>query len=73
MWIQWQKAACIEGIFKKALELLSKENAIVPAPGQSLEARMVLSFTRFSQKLPGNHLEVHRSNYQAVPQSHVRH
>lgn len=30
---------------KKALELLSKENAIVPAPGQSLEARMVLSFS----------------------------
>ena len=36
---------CVEGIFRKAKELLLKENAIVPAPGQSSEARMVLSYT----------------------------
>ena len=36
---------CVEGIFRKAKELLRKENAIVPAPGQSFEARMVLSYT----------------------------
>lgn len=34
---------------QKAKELLTKENAIVPAPGQSSEARMVLSYTN---KLP---------------------
>ena len=32
---------CVEGIWTKATELLQKENAIVPAPGQSSEARMV--------------------------------
>ena len=41
--------ACVEGILNKASELLHKENAIVPAPGQSSEARMVLSF---SSKMP---------------------
>lgn len=40
---------CVEGIFRKVKELLTKENAIVPAPGQSSEARMVLSYTN---KLP---------------------
>ena len=42
---------CVEGILNKASELLHKENAIVPAPGQSSEARMVLSF---SGKMPPN-------------------
>ena len=36
---------CIEGIWRKAGELIQKQNAIVAAPGQSLEARMVLSYT----------------------------
>lgn len=36
---------CVEGIWKKAKELLQKENAIVPTQGQSLEARMVLNYT----------------------------
>ena len=40
---------CVEGIWNKAKELLQKENAIVPAPGQSSEARMVLSY---SSKVP---------------------
>ena len=38
-------STCIEGIWLKAGELLQKENAIVPAPGQSPEARMVLSYS----------------------------
>ena len=36
---------CVEGIWNKAVKLLQEENAIVPAPGQSPEARMVLSYT----------------------------
>ena len=40
---------CVEGIWTKATELLQKDNAIVPAPGQSSEARMVLSY---SNKVP---------------------
>ena len=36
---------CIEGIWRKAGELLQKQNAIVAAPGQSPEARMVLSYS----------------------------
>ena len=39
---------CVEGIWTKATELL-QDNAIVPAPGQSSEARMVLSY---SNKVP---------------------
>ena len=34
---------CVEGMWMKAVKLLQEENAIVPAPGQSAEARMVLS------------------------------
>ena len=34
---------CVEGMWMKAIKLLQEENAIVPAPGQSAEARMVLS------------------------------
>ena len=36
---------CVEGIWTKAMKLLQEENGIVPAPGQSPEARMVLSYT----------------------------
>jgi hypothetical protein len=36
---------CVEGILQKASKLLQEENAIVPAPGQSSEARMVLSYS----------------------------
>ena len=35
----------IEGIWLKAAELPQKENAIVPAPGQSPKDRMVLSYS----------------------------
>ena len=34
---------CVEGMWMKAIKLLQEENAVVPAPGQSDEARMVLS------------------------------
>lgn len=37
---------CVEGICIKAKELLNAENAIVPAPGQCSEARMVLSYSK---------------------------
>ena len=40
---------CIEGIVNKASELVLKQDAIVLAPGQSAEARMVLSY---SSKVP---------------------
>jgi len=36
---------CLEGMWLKAAELLHKEHAIVPAPGQSPEAKMVLSYS----------------------------
>ena len=36
---------CVEGILQKASKLLQEENAIVPAPGQSPEARKVLSYS----------------------------
>ena len=36
---------CLEGMWTKAPELLSKHHAIVPAPGQSPEAKMVLSYS----------------------------
>ena len=36
---------CLEGMWLKAAELLNKEHAIVPAPGQSPEAKMVLSYS----------------------------
>lgn len=34
---------CMEGVWRKARELVCNENAMVHAPGQSLQARMVLS------------------------------
>ena len=37
---------CVEGICKKAKELINTENTIVPAPGQCTEARMVLSYSK---------------------------
>ena len=40
---------CLEGVWAKASELVNTSNAIVPAPGQDPEARMVLSY---SGKLP---------------------
>ena len=40
---------CLEGVWAKAIELINTSNAIVPAPGQDPEARMVLSY---SGKLP---------------------
>ena len=40
---------CLEGVWAKANELVNTSNAIVPAPGQDPEARMVLSY---SGKLP---------------------
>ena len=36
---------CMEGIWRKASELLRDPSAMVAAPGQSLEARMVLSYS----------------------------
>ena len=36
---------CIEGIWRKATKLICDQNAIVPAPDQSEEAKMVLSFS----------------------------
>ena len=36
---------CMEGIWRKASELLQEKNGMFPAPGQSAEARMVLSFS----------------------------
>ena len=36
---------CLEGIWAKASDLISADNAIVPAPGQGPEARMVLSYS----------------------------
>ena len=38
---------CLEGVWKKAHELLNTEGAIAPAPGQApkAEARMVLSYS----------------------------
>ena len=38
-------SAILEGIWTNASQLLSTTNAIVPAPGQSPEARMVLSYS----------------------------
>lgn len=38
-------AAALEGIWKKACELPTSENSIVPAPGYPKEARMVASRT----------------------------
>ena len=35
----------LEGIWTKASELISTNDAIVPAPGQDLGARMVLSYS----------------------------
>ena len=40
---------CLEGIWGKATQLLNSDGAIVPAPGQKLEARIVLSY---SGKIP---------------------
>ena len=40
---------CLEGIWGKASQLITLDNAIVPAPGQDPEARMVLSY---SGKMP---------------------
>ena len=40
---------CLEGIWEKATQLLNTDGAIVPAPGQKPEARMVLSY---SGKIP---------------------
>lgn len=37
--------ACIEAIWHKAAELLQTDSAMVPAPGQSPDARMVLSYS----------------------------
>ena len=34
---------CLEGIWKKAADLLMDQTAMAPAPGQSIEAKMVLS------------------------------
>ena len=36
---------CVEGIWKKANELIRNPYAIVPAPGQTPESRMVLSYS----------------------------
>ena len=36
---------CVEGIWKKANELIRNPDAIVPAPGQTPESRMVLSYS----------------------------
>lgn len=36
---------CIQGVWKKAAELLHKPNSMVTAPGQCAEARMVLSYS----------------------------
>ncbi len=36
---------CVERMWLKAAELIHKEHAIVPAPGQSPEAKMVLSYS----------------------------
>lgn len=36
---------CLEGIWAKAGQLIGTKNAIVPAPGQDSEARMVLSYS----------------------------
>ena len=36
---------CLQGIWSKAEKLLTKKEAIVPAPGQVPEARMVLSYS----------------------------
>ena len=36
---------CLEGIWNKASQLIDTENAIVPAPGQDPEAKMVLSYS----------------------------
>ena len=41
--------SCLEGVWAKAIQLINTSNAIVPAPGQDPEARMVLSY---SGKLP---------------------
>lgn len=41
---------CLQGIWRKAAELIHNENAIVPAPGQDEEARMVQSYC--SKKTP---------------------
>ena len=36
---------CLEGIWEKAVQLLNTDGAIVPAPGQKLESRIVLSYS----------------------------
>ena len=36
---------CLEGVWAKAVELINTSNAIVPAPGQDPEVRMVLSYS----------------------------
>jgi len=36
---------CIEGIWRKAIELINNPNAMSHAPGQSPESRMVLSYS----------------------------
>ena len=37
--------SCLEGVWTKASQLIRTTNAIVPAPGQDPEARMVLSYS----------------------------
>ena len=37
---------CLEGIWKKAADLLKTKDAIVPAPGVSGNAKYVMSYTR---------------------------
>lgn len=44
---------CLEGIWRKATELINNNSAIVAAPGQNEEARMVLSHSHLVTPLKG--------------------